>query len=59
MLTAVKVYGKEMLDEKMVKIIVPPDEQEGAMRYVEFQKEKIIDQKTEGYKNDEQFFLKY
>lgn len=47
MLTAVKVYGKEMLDEKMVKTIVPPDEQEGAMRYVEFQKEKIMEQKTE------------
>ncbi|EPA8332445.1 MobV family relaxase [Escherichia coli] len=47
MLTAVKVYGKEMLDEEMVKTIVPPDEQEGAMRYVEFQKEKIMDQKME------------
>ena len=47
MLTAVKVYGKEMLDEKMVKKIVPPDEQEGAMRYVEFQKEKNMNQKME------------
>lgn len=54
MLAAVKVYGKEMLDEKMVKTIVPPDEQEGAMSYVEFQKKKIMSQKMEEHENQEQ-----
>jgi hypothetical protein len=45
MSTAVEKYGVEVLDEKMVNDIVPPDERAAAMRYVDFRKKKIMDQK--------------
>lgn len=53
MLTVGKVYGEEMVDEKVMKIFVEEDEREGAKEYIEYFKksalQKEIAEKKEEY----------